>query len=239
MLRVDKTQEAPMMNRRAVTLAAFALVLGAPPLVAQAPFQYREFALASSVATIVRLSGARTSDTRTTYERPAKIQELVWRAPYVKSRSDTDPVDRILFRFLEDQLYQVVVTYDRERIEGLTNDDLVQSISATYGVPVLKYAKTDQDPQRLEGYQDATIVMQWEDAAGQLTLTRGTSSPRVQLTLTSKELRPRADAAIAEAVRLDALEAPQRELERRQKQADDAQKASQDARETNKVSFRP
>jgi hypothetical protein len=28
----------------------------------------------------------------------------------------------VLFSFYDDQLYQIVVTYDRERMEGLTND---------------------------------------------------------------------------------------------------------------------
>ena len=48
----------------------------------------------------------------------------------------------VQFSFYDDQLYQVVVSYDRERMEGLTDADVVESLSATYGVPLLAGART-------------------------------------------------------------------------------------------------
>ena len=91
---------------------------------AQDVSRYRGYVLESSVESVVGTSGARAADTKTVHERPAKIQELEWRAPYASSGSAlADPVGRIVFTFLDDALYQVVVSYDRGRTDGLTNND--------------------------------------------------------------------------------------------------------------------
>jgi hypothetical protein len=55
----------------------------------------------------------------------------------------------------------------------------------------------------------------------------------------SKQLDALARAAITEAVRLDKQEAPQREVERQQRQESDARAAQEKARLTNKPPFRP
>ena len=84
---------------------------------------------------MVTLSGLREADTRTSHERPARIQELEWRAPYSRSGSGkADPVHDVQFSFYDDQLYQMVVAYDRERMEGLTDTDVIESLTAAYGV---------------------------------------------------------------------------------------------------------
>ncbi len=127
-----------MTSWRALALASAAVVVGAQPLLAQGLPRYRAYALESSVASVVTISGGREADTRTSYERPARIQELEWRAPYSRSGSGkADPVHDVQFSFYDDQLYQVVVSYDRDRMEGLTNADVVESLSATYGVPLV------------------------------------------------------------------------------------------------------
>lgn len=53
-----------------------------------------------------------------------------------------DPVREIVFTFYNDALYQVLVTYDRDRTEGLTNRDIIDSISAVYGMPGLASARS-------------------------------------------------------------------------------------------------
>jgi hypothetical protein len=136
-------------------------------------------------------------------------------------------------------LYQVVVTYDRDRMEGLTNDDVIESVSATYGVPLLRHARAARKPLMSDESAETTILAQWEDAGSLLTLTRGNYSPQVQLVLVSKTLNPRARAAITEALRLDRQEAPQRELDQRAKEMADARIASQKARLVNKAAFKP
>jgi hypothetical protein len=229
-----------MTSLRAVALASVAVVVGVNPLGAQDLSRYRAYALESSVASVVTLSGVRQADTRTSHERPAKIQEIEWRAPYSRSGSDlADPVHDLQFSFYEDQLYQVVVTYDRDRMEGLTDADVIESLSATYGVPLLLRARTSATAPKTDMPADTTVVARWEDAASLLTLSRGTYAPQFQLVLISKSLNGRALAAIREARRLDTQEAPQRALDLRQKEVVDARAAGQKARVVNKPAFRP
>ena len=59
-----------------------------------------------------------------------------------------------------------------------------------------------------------TIVAQWQDADTLLTLSSGPYA-QFQLELISKALETRARADITEALRMDALDAPQREKARR------------------------
>jgi hypothetical protein len=229
-----------MTHWRALALASAAVVVGAQPLLAQGLPSYRAYALESSVASVVTISGGREADTRTLYERPARIQELEWRAPYSRSGSGkADPVHDVQFSFYDDQLYQVVVSYDRDRMEGLTNADVVESLSATYGVPLLAGTRTPGSAERTDVPSDVTVLARWEDAASLLTLTRGTFAPQFQLVLISKTLNERALTAIKESRRLDTQEAPQRAVDLRQKEVADAQAAGQKARIVNKPAFRP
>lgn len=226
-----------MSSLRVFAIASL-VALSASPLAAQDLTRYRDYALESSVASVAKLSTARESDTKTLYEQPAKIQQLEWRTPYVKSGTEmADPVRDVMFSFVDDQLYQVVVNYDRDRIEGLTTEDIVGSVSAAYGVPVAKRAAPGALPVDLP--QDTMVVARWEDAASLVVLTRGTYSPYFQLTLISKTLNTRARGAVKQAMRLETQTAPQRELEQRKKAVADARDASQKARAANKAAFKP
>jgi hypothetical protein len=216
------------------------VVLGTDTVVAQAPFRYREYALGSSVASVVQTSKTRADGVKTMHERPARIEELESSAPYVPAGTElADPVREILFSFVDDQLYEVVVTYDRDRIEGLTKADLIEAVSATYGVPLLRHGRTAKKDAPIDMLADMTPLAQWDDAASLVTLTRGTSLSQYQLVLTSKSLNPRARAAIKEALRLDTQEAPQRERDQRTKEVADARVASEKARVVNKAAFKP
>jgi hypothetical protein len=232
-----------MIAVRVVVLASLGAVLGSQLIAAQVPLAYRGYALESSVATVVKISGARDVDVRTLYERPAKIQEFVWRAPYLPSGSaPPDPVRYVRFRFCDDKLYEIVVTYDRERTEGLTRDDVIDSLSRTYGIPLLSSKGTSGatlPPNASGGGTGLAILAQWEDTGGLLTLTQDTYPPDYQLVLISKIWNERALTAINEAVRLDGAEAPQRELDRREKKVSDARIAAEKARLVNKAAFRP
>lgn len=230
-----------MVCVRAAAVAFVTFVLGTYPLFAQESFRYREYALGTSLAAVATISGAHEPKTKTLHVRPARIQELEWRAPYARSGTVlVDPVHDVLFSFYDDQLYRLVVTYDRDRMEGLTDDDVIASIAATYGVPLLRSTSIVRSVAATGVSADTMIVAQWEDAASLLTLTRSTySAPPYQLVLTSKTLDPRARGAIREALRLDTQEAPQREREQRTKQVADARVASEKARVVNKAAFRP
>ena len=229
-----------MTSVRILTIASVAVVVGAHPLVAQELSRYRAYALESSVASVVTTSGARESDVSTTHQRPAKIQVIKWRTPYLPSGGGlADPVRDVQFGFCDDQLYQIVVTYDQSRTEGLTNDDVTESLSATYGLPLLLTTRPSPGVLPANALIDTTVVARWEDEATMVILIRGTNVPQYQLVLTSKTLSARARAAVKEAIQLDRQEAPQRELDRQEKQVADAGVASQRARVVNKPAFRP
>jgi len=228
-----------MNNANALIVAVSLTLFSGQAASAQDLSRYRTYVLASSVDVVAKASGMRASDTQTLHQRPATIQELQWRAPYVTTASATaDPVRGVVFTFVDDALYQVVVTYDRERMDGLSDGDVIESVSASYGAPVDKkaIARTGLPTIALHG---AVVLAQWGDDASLLTLLRDSYSPEFQLILSSKALSTRARGAIREAVRLDVLEAPQRELEQRKKDAAEASATRDKTRSTNKAAFRP
>jgi hypothetical protein len=215
------------------------LLISGQTAFAQDLARYRAYALESSVDSVVATSGARSADTKTLHERPATIQELQWRAPYVSSTATmADPVREIAFTFYNDALYQVVVTYDRERTEGLTNKDILEALSASYGVPTLASARTRMNPST-EAFPDSIVLARWESAESLVTLARGSYTLEYQLILISKPSSTRARGAIREAARLDAIEAPRRESDQRKKDAHDASTARDKIRIANKAAFRP
>lgn len=227
------------MNSSYALVIAAGLVISGQLVHAQELSRYRNYVLESSVDTVVTTIGARATEVSTLHKRPATIQELQWRAPYVNpGNAAADSVRVVAFTFVDDALYQVLVTYDRERTAGLTNDDIIQSLTASYGTPVLKsrIVGTELPSAVLD---DAVALAQWSDAATSLTLLRGMYSPDFQLVLVSKVLSARARAATREAIRLDALEAPQREMEKRKQEIAEATAARDKTRVTNKAAFRP
>ncbi len=228
------------MNSTHALVVVVSLIVSAQVVSAQELSRYRAYALESSVESVVATIGARAPAAQTLHERPATIQQLEWRAPYGSPGNgvSADPVRDVAFSFVNDALYQVLVTYDRDRTAGLTNSDIIESLSSSYGPPVLKSAimRTDLSSDALA---DLTVLAQWSDAATSLTLLRDTYTPDFQLILVSKVLSAKARSAIREAIRLDALEAPQRELEQRKKDVAEASATRDKNRTENKAAFRP
>ena len=69
---------------------------------------------------------------KTIHGRPALMQGLEWRAPYSPDERGSDPVQPIVFRFYNDQLYKIVVGYGHSPTVGMTGTDMIEGISATY-----------------------------------------------------------------------------------------------------------
>jgi hypothetical protein len=229
-----------MIHLRCAAIGFFVVVLGGQTVDAQAPLGYREYLLGSSPEAVSAVSPTRTGHPRTVHDRPVSIVEVVWRAPYMGLGADlADPVHDLLFRFYENQLYQVIVTYDRGRMAGLTNDDVIATLAATYGVPLLRDTRGTHPVAGVDVAPHMRVIAQWDDADSLLTLARSVHSPEFQLVLVSKTLNSRARVAIAEARRLDALDAPQREMDRRAQADADAAAAGEKARTANKAAFRP
>jgi hypothetical protein len=241
-MEVRKHEESSMNGTRALVIAAVGVALSGsvasaqsgPVASAQDLSRYRVYVLESSLDSVIAASGARAEEARTLHEQPAKIQELEWRAPYLRSGSGpADPVREIVFSFYNDALYQVVVSYDRDRTEGLTNRDIIESLSAAYGLPLLVSVKPRTSSST--ALADTIVLARWDNEDSSLTLVRDSYSPEFQLIVTSKALNTRA----REAIRLDGIEAPRRESELRIKEAADATAARDMKRVVNKAAFRP
>jgi hypothetical protein len=158
-----------MIASRLAAAAALTFIVGGQSLLAQAPWP------------------------------PSVNHELAWRAADIGSGGTlVDPTHEVLFTFHNDELYQIVVTYDRGRMAGLTSDDVVDTLSETYGVPLVRNARTARNGLSADIGPGMTLVAQWEDVRWLLTLQRSTYSAQYQLVLVLK-LSPLTRPAVIEA----------------------------------------
>ena len=227
-----------MKNFR-IALCACLVILSAQLLDAQDRMRYREFQLGSDVATVTKLIGAASSDIKLVHQRPAVMQDLEWRPRYSRSAdAQTDPVDLILLRFIDDQLFRVVVDYGRARIAGMTEADMIEVIAETYGPASNVLATSRRVPTLEYGALDAPVAI-WADDDSSITLFRVAYPASFRLVVSLTRLDALARTATDEAVRLDKSEAPQREIARRKKESDEALAALNKAKTENKAVFRP
>jgi hypothetical protein len=224
-----------MKTIRSSILSLGAFLLMAPVLRAQDFSKYRGFSLGASVATVLKLSDQKLVDVKTVHARPMLIQELTWWSPNSPGPSSRlDSVEQILFSFCNGELYKIAVTYDHSATEGLTAEDMVQSISMKYGPPTTVESKVDSvmnEPYDTKQKPAAS----WEDSQFSFNLVRSSFNHRFGLLIYSKGVNAEADHASAEAVKLEEQERPQKEANQRKKEADDLEVT----REKNQKSFRP
>jgi hypothetical protein len=200
--------------------------------------RYREFQLGMNLFAVAKQAGVVPSEVRVIHQRPALIQELEWRPQGSFSSPPADPVSEVLFSFYNGELFRIVVNYDQHRTEGLTDEDMVDAISAKYGRATRPGAKIILFSSFAVYNDSEKVIARWEDSQHSFNLFRSSYQRAFGMLVFSKQLDALAQAAIVEAIRLDEQEAPQREIER-QKQEDEANRAEQDAaRLVNKAAFR-
>ncbi len=198
---------------------------------------YREFQLGMKLPAIVKLVGMNASDARVVHQRPALIQELDWQpSRYPGSLSDADSVKDIVFTFSNEELFRMVVNYDRYKTEGLTDQDMTDGISAKYGTASrpgseITFRSLDNDT--------AKVIARWEDPDYSFDLVRSSYQPVFAMVIYSKRLDAAARTAITESLRIEEQEAPQREAEHQKKQEEAYRVKEEKARLANKASFRP
>src|SRR5437762_3937723 len=127
-----------MMYARLLAVG-FAIVCSTHPLEGQGALRYRDFALGSDLASVSDLAGVSASKAKTIHQRPAVLQDLEWRPArwnVGSTAASTDPVEQIVFSFYNDQIFRVDVDYAHVRTEGMTDADIIDVISATYGTAV-------------------------------------------------------------------------------------------------------
>jgi len=230
-----------MTTLHTVAACAFALTIGGQPVDAQDLSRYRAFDLGASVATVSAATGVASSEATVLHQRPALLQDLEWRPSRWIAGStaeSTDPVERIVFRFYNDRLFQLVVDYGRDRTEGMTDADMIAAISTAYGsINPTRSPGRVQSPVEIES---GTPVARWADATNAVVLYRTSSYRQVyRLIVTNTGDATLARKGTTQALRLDEQEAPQREIARQKKERDDARAAADKARHANKGQFIP
>lgn len=200
---------------------------------------YRDFTLRDSTANVIAKSQSATRDLRTLHERPHLVQELAWRPSFLGHNApERDAVSGIIFSFLDDQLFRMSVTYDPSRTEGLTRQDLIDSLSTIYG-PRSTLPAQGRSNAIFDSVDTASPIAVWRSGDTVVTLNEMTYRGGFGLVITSTALAATAKTAQAAAETLDAREAPAREAARAKVAAEAARAAADKTRSTNKGAFKP
>ena len=204
------------------------LVLFSTPILSgQNLSTYRKFSLGASLASISKQVGQDPGQAKLIHQRPALIQQLAyWPIPTSSYSPRAESVSQILFSFYDGELWKIAVTYDGDATQGLTEDDMVQAISARYGTATRFYPEI-RLPTNDEYAPNETVIASWEDSRTSVDLSRSESLNSFELDLFSRALETKAQAATVEALRLEKQEAPQKEIDRQKSEADKLELARQ------------
>jgi hypothetical protein len=157
------------------------------------------------------------------HERPALIGELAWWPPQpYSSLRPAEPVDQILFSFYNGALYRMLVTYDSSATKGLTDEDMIRVVSAKYGVATRPVAAVVNFPMNPSYKATQRVIARWEDSQYSLNLFRSYVDT-FAIVMFTKQMDAQAGISIAESVKLEQQEAPQKEAARVKKGADDSE----------------
>ena len=198
---------------------------------------YRKFQFGSDLQAVAKQAGTSTAHATVIHRRPALIEELEWRPQPLGWSSKTEPVQQVVFSFYNGELFRIVATYDRYETEGLTSGDIIEAISATYGMAV-KPTVQDKVSKEFSGDKEE-ILAQWQDPLYRFDLVRFSYGTSFKLIGVMKKLEGPAQAANLEATRLDDQEAPQRDAARAASEEQAAGAKLEKARLANKPKFRP
>ncbi len=236
--RPPAIQELELQAQRFLGFSLQADPVSAPLIYAQDLSRYREFQFGMNLLAVAKQADMNPSEARVIHQRPAVIQELEWRVPRsLGSSPQADPVSEVLFSFYDGDLFRMVVNYDQYRTEGLTDEDMVEAISAKYGTATRPDAKIILFSSSQVYNDSEKVIARWEDSRYSFNLFRSSYQPNFGMLAFSKRLDALARTAIVEAIRLDEQEAPQREIERQKKQAEEDHAAQEKARLVNKATF--
>ena len=95
---------------------------------------YRGFQFGMGLPRAAEQAGMRPSDAKLEYQRPVMIQVLDFQPNLFNSAvAKEDPVSEITLTFSNGELFRMAVVYDRYKVEGMTTEDMIQALSASYG----------------------------------------------------------------------------------------------------------
>jgi hypothetical protein len=196
-------------------------LLSTPQVQAQDLSRYRNFSFGVTVADLSKQIDAKPADVTVVHEHPALIGELAWWPPQpYSSLRPAEPVDQILFSFYNGALYRMLVTYDSSATKGLTDEDMIRVVSAKYGVATRPVAAVVNFPMNPSYKATQRVIARWEDSQYSLNLFRSYVDT-FAIVMFTKQMDAQAGISIAESVKLEQQEAPQKEAARVKKGADD------------------
>jgi hypothetical protein len=223
-----------MKNIRSVRRSLLFLLVCGPVLFGADLSTYRGFQLGMSLNAAVQHSGMDPSEVTVIHERPARIQELSWHPDrFFRAAADSNPVEKVVFSFYQGRLFRMVVDYNADKTTGLTTQDLIDGISAHYGLATKPGGTVAIKSQFSD--DTAPVLARWEDAQSSWNLVQIPYAAGLKLLIFSKSLHALAETAVADAIRRDEQEAPQRQ----KKQEQDTQTQLDKTRLVNKAQFRP
>lgn len=230
-----------MIGLQRLGLLVVCFVFLAPQGSAQDLARYRDFEFGMTVDSVVKHTKSEPSSIKTLYTKPELIQTLHWnRQDYFSPvpLDATDPVRSIRFDFYQDRLFRIVAVYSTKQLEGMSSDDVVEAISKTYGpatmpggnVVVSSYADYEDEQK---------VLARWENEENIYSLFRSSYRGEFGLVGYSRKIETIATGSIVEARRLETAAAPQREVDRQQKEVENRRAAEEKARSVNRPNFRP
>jgi hypothetical protein len=221
----------------ALSLSSLCAALATPLVSAADLSNYRGFRFGMNISQTAEQAGMKIADATTVHQQPALIQVLNFQPNLFHSSSaKQDPVSQIALTFYNGELARMAVIYDRYKVDGMTADDMIQALSAAYGTAAKPTAEIAYHSYYAE---TAPVLARWEDSQYSYNLIKSDDRSSFALILYSKQLDALAQPAIVEAVRLEALGAPEKEAERARKQAQDNLALQEKSRLSNIASFRP
>lgn len=185
-----------MPVRRLIVVSFCIAAASASLLGAQDRSIYRTYRMGDDLLSIARQIGVAPPHTTMVPEPFGTVLELTWRAQYVRRGvvPPADPVARLVFSFYEDQLFRIVIDYERDRTEGMTEGDMVAAISGIYGPPSKRtYAPTVAGfPPERDG---DTVIAQWADGDHSIALLGVESHAAFRMIVASSRLEALARTA--------------------------------------------
>ena len=197
------------------------ILLSIPQVHAQDLSKYRNFSFGMTVADITKQIDQKPANAAVVHERPALIEELTWLPPQpYGSLRPAEPVEQILFSFYNGALYRMLVTYENSATKGLNDEDMIRVVSAKYGVATRPVAAVVNFPMNPSYKATEKVIARWEDSQYSLNLFRSYGDTFAMVMFT-KQMDAQAGISVAESVKLDQEEAPQKAAARSKKDADD------------------
>lgn len=201
-------------------LTIIVILLSISQVHAQDLSMYRNFSFGTTVADLCKQIDQNPATAAVLHERPALIQELTfWPPQPYSSLRPAEPLEQILFSFYDGSLYRMLMTYDTSATKGLTDEDMIRVVSAKYGTATRPDAVVSF-PMNPSYKTTEKVLARWEDSQYSLNLFRS-SEDTFAIVMFKKQLDAQAGVSIAESVKLEQEEAPQKEAARVQKDAAD------------------